>query len=200
MCNMSDIPARYMLSNGKLESLNSYNTFINYYVCTEPTPTAKELANLSGFSFNTCRTWITKNDYKARKSEFLEQQKEIENRSIKEVNTVILSLLAGLKIDTAMIYKNTIDDLVNRQKDLSNMDTLDPERLELIKENSKLMRDFKNLVDGLRAIDEYDDYLKDDSYSIEDMQVLLEKWEDIREPQELKQIKQLEKELENEPF
>lgn len=200
MCNMSDIPARYMLPNGKYESLNSYNTFINYYVCTEPTPTAKELATLTGFSFNTCRTWITKNNFKARKSEFLEQQKKIENLSIKEVNESILSLLAGIKVDTTMIYKNTIDDLVNRQKDLSNMDTLNPERLELFKENSKLMRDFNNLINGLRAIDEYDDYLKEDTYSMEDMRLLLEKWEDIREPLELEAIDQLKKDLEDEPF
>ena len=200
MCNMSDIPARYMLPNGKYESLNSYNTFVNYYLEVEPTPTAKELATLTGFSFNTCRTWITKNNFKARKSEFLEQQKKIENLSIKEVNESILSLLAGIKLNNTMIYKNTIDDLVNRQKELFNMDTLDPERLELIKENSSLMRDFNNLINGLRAIDEYDDYLKEDSYSIEDMQLLLEKWEDIRESQELEALEQLQKDLEDEPF
>lgn len=192
MCNSADlkgVPDRY-ISDNRVESVNSYNTFINYYL-KDPTPTAKELSDLSGFTVNTCRTWITKNKYKARKKEWIELNRSKENLSIRGVNESILSMLAGLKLNQTIIHKYVVDDVNNRVMGLSELDTLNPVRLELIKENSNIIKDFNNLVNSLWTIDKYDDYLKDNNTNIEDIYIILEELEDKRAKPELEAIDKL---------
>lgn len=112
----------------------------------------------------------------------------------------MLPILAQLKKATLQSQVNTTGDLLPRQKQLKDMETLNPERIRLINENTSVQRDTKTLSESLTNIDKYYDYLQDNEVTIEEMRDLIERLEDTREQGELDTIKQLEEDLKDEPY
>ena len=68
---------------------------------------------------------------------------------------------------------------------------MNPERLQIIHENTSVQRDTKTLSETLRNIDEYYDYLQDNEVTQEEMRELIERLEDTREKEELDAVEQL---------
>ena len=197
---MVDIPERYKREDGKLESPKSYITFLEYYLDADPSPTSRELAELSGYSYETCKKWISDNKYRKRKSEYLAKKKQEHKETIKEVNKPLLPLLAQLKKAQYQMHRNAVNDVLPRQSYLQNLETLNPERLELQKENSQLQKDYINLVAGLRQTDEFNDYLQEQEVSTEYISELVEKLEDTREQTELDSISKLKEDMEDDEY
>ena len=133
------------------------------------------------------------NNYHTKKQQ---EKKE----SIKEVNEGMLPILAQLKKATLQSQVNTTSDLLPRQKNLKDMDTLNPERIRIINENTSVQRDTKTLSESLTNIDKYYDYLQDNEVTTEEMRELVERLEDTREQTELNAINQLKEDLKDDEY
>ena len=205
LINSIEVPKRYIAPDGRLESVNSYNTFVNYYLTVEPTPTAKKLADLSGFTVNTCRTWITKNNYKARKSEV--EQRTI-NRDIdfkKDIlNLFEQQLQLNIKCNGAFIDKLSVEQVKYSSNPHNvNMDLLavdDPS----FKELRALNRDNnKHILASLEAVKLYNSIELEatDETTVKQMiNEVQERYDKFRFENNLKAIQEAYKETENDPF
>lgn len=83
------IPPRYINPDGKKESVNSYETFYTYYANAPKNLTARELAELSGFTEDTCSNWISRNKYHQRRQEIIQQKQQEEQQKKQSLIDII---------------------------------------------------------------------------------------------------------------
>ena len=112
----------------------------------------------------------------------------------------MLPILAQLKKATLQSQVNTTGDLLPRQKKLKEMETLNPERIRIIKENTSVQRDTKTLSETLTNIDKYYDYLQDNEVTNEEMRELIERLEETRIKEEMDAVEQLKEDLKDDDY
>ena len=201
MTNENKTYERHINKKGKRESQKSCNTFYDTYLPTNPSPTYKQLAKLTGHTESTCSKWITENEYRQRKQKILEQQKQEQNNAIKKNTETIQPLIA--KINQLMIQDHlTIrEDTHTRLQKTKTMKTKDPQRIQLHHEDLNNNKSYQLIIDNIHNTNtKIDDYIKQASQNTTVYNELLEKIETQQNQQSLQTTQQLEEEYQDEQY
>ena len=182
------------------EPPESFETFTTYYLDAKKVPTINELVNITGYKKDRIKQWLFKYKYRHRR---LEKQKYLQlekSKAIKKNNEVITPILAQLNKAIVQSNTNIVKDSLERQSELQNMNTLEPERLQIHKENNDNTKSYKTLGEALITVNEFDDYTKRAGQDNKVFDELIEQVEKVRFKENNDSIKQLKGEYEDEEY
>ena len=182
------------------EPPESFETFTNYYLDATKVPTVKELVAITGYKKTRIESWLFKYKYRHRR---LEKQKYLQlekSKAIKKNNEVITPILAQLNKAIVQSNTNIVKDSLERQNTLDSMETLEPERLQIHKENNDNTKSYKTLGEALITVNEFDDYTKRAGQDNKVFDELIEQVEKVRFNENKDKINQLKGEYEDEEY
>lgn len=182
------------------EPPESFHVFTTYYLNSEPSPTHKQLAELTGYKPSRINQWMFRYKYKKRKHAKQQHEQKQKQEAIQKTNATLIPILAQLNKAITQSNINTIQDTLTRQKELATMKTLDEERIQLHKENADNTRSVKTLSETILNVNNFDEQVKQQAQETSVMNDMLEQLEQTRADENETRIHELEEEYEDEEY
>lgn len=213
MENENQLYERYMNNKkGEKESVNSYNTFIDIYLPTNPSPTYKKLAKLSGYKETTCRKWIEINEYRKRKQEIIEYEAKEKKRKEQELKDNFLSEFLTTKARTLKMQNNIHSSWVVKEKQELQANSTSPQKPydlldvesnkydKLRQLNKDNINNDNKLMDTVMKFKDLHAYDKTENIDKTVMDDLSERAEEIRFYDNKEKQKEIEEQYKNDDF
>ncbi|WP_323736265.1 hypothetical protein PXD04_10340 [Methanosphaera sp. ISO3-F5] len=213
MQNETTLYDRYMNNTkGEKESINSHKTFIKFYLPTNPSPTYKELARLSGYKEGTCQQWISINEYKKRKKaiqEYEQQQKQKKEQEIKDnfLSEILVIEAKSLKkesqLQNAWLIKEGHELEANSTSMKTPYDLVDVEsnkfnKLRQLRKDN--VNDHNKLLDNYDKFKDLHEYDKTININKDAMDELSERAEEIRFYDNAERSQEIKEALKNDEY